>query len=415
MINSKSTEKHGMLVVPNVASRAGSMTSSYLSHLRCSGCGKEYSHNEIHTFCPDCQSPLLAQYDLKRAYLYVDRDQISRRKKGMWRWHELLPVLDPENQIFLGEGDTPLLPLPRLQKALGLSRLFVKDESSNPTGSFKARGLAAAVSKARELGVEKVIIPTAGNAGGAMAAYAARAGLKAHIFMPKDTPFANIEESRMAGAEVVLVDGLISDAAGMAGEKARAEGWFDVSTFKEPYRVEGKKVMGFELAEAFSWELPDVIVYPTGGGTGLIGMWKAFDEMEALGWLSNTKRPRMVSVQADGCAPVVRAFEQGAKFCDFWIDAQTIASGLRVPKSFADHLILKDIYESSGTAVAVSDQAIIESQKLLARMEGIFAAPEGAATLAALRELIKRRWIQPDERIVLFNTGSGLKYLDYQS
>ena len=275
----------------------------------------------------------------------------------------------------------------------------------------KRAGLAAAVSKAKELGVEKVIIPTAGNAGGAMAAYAARAGLRAHIFMPKDTPFANIEESRMAGAEVILVDGLISDAAGMAGEKARAEGWFDVSTFKEPYRVEGKKVMGYELAESFDWQLPDVIIYPTGGGTGLVGMWKAFDELEALGWLENTKRPRMVSVQADGCAPVVKAFNEGASFCDFWIDAHTIASGLRVPKSFADHLILQDIYESQGTAIAVSDESILESQRQLARMEGIFAAPEGAATLAALKELIQQNWVQPDERIVLFNTGSGLKYL----
>lgn len=354
-------------------------------------------------------------YDLEGARTHIDRDQISVRNRGMWRWREVLPVLDPENEIFLGEGDTPLLSLPRLQKAMGLTNLFVKDESSNPTGSFKARGLAAAVSKARELGVEKVIIPTAGNAGGAMAAYAARAGLKAHIFMPKDTPYANIEESRMAGAEVVLVDGLISDAAGMAGEKARAEGWFDLSTFKEPYRVEGKKIMGYELAESFGWELPDVIVYPTGGGTGLVGMWKAFDEMESLGWLKNTKRPRMVSVQADGCAPVVRAFEQRAGFCDFWTNAQTLASGLRVPKSFADHLILKDIYESDGTAIAVSDEAILESQKLLARMEGIFAAPEGAATLAALKDLIQQRWIFPDERIILFNTGSGLKYLDHKN
>jgi threonine synthase len=245
-----------------------------------------------------------------------------------------------------------------------------------------------------------------------MAAYAARAGLKAHIFMPKDTPFANIEESRMAGAEVVLVDGLISDAAGMAGIKAREEGWFDVSTFKEPYRVEGKKVMGYELAESFGWELPDVIVYPTGGGTGLVGMWKAFAELETLGWLENTKRPRMVSVQADGCAPVVRAVESGASFCDFWLNAHTLASGLRVPKSFADHLILKDIYESQGTAVAVSDAAILESQKQLAAMEGIFAAPEGAATLAALKILQQRGWLQSDERIVLFNTGSGLKYLN---
>jgi threonine synthase len=330
----------------------------------------------------------------------------------MWRWSELLPVLQKENQIFLGEGDTPLLSLPHLEKELRLFHLYVKDESSNPTGSFKARGLAVAVSKAKELGIEKVIIPTAGNAGGAMAAYAARAGLKAHIFMPKDTPFANIEESRMAGAEVILVDGLISDAAGMAGEKARNEGWFDLSTFKEPYRVEGKKVMGYELAEAFDWQLPDVIIYPTGGGTGLVGMWKAFDELEALGWLENTKRPRMVSVQAEGCAPIVRAFEKHASFCDFWIDAHTIASGLRVPKSFADHLILQDIYESQGIAIAVSDEMILESQRQLASMEGIFAAPEGAATLAALKELMAQGWIQPEERVVLFNTGSGLKYID---
>jgi threonine synthase len=391
------------------------MTQSYLSHLECSGCGKQYSHEEIHTFCPICQSPLLSVYDLKKACQSVDREEISRRKKGMWRWHELLPVLNKENQVFLGEGDTPLLTLPHLENELGLSHLYVKDESSNPTGSFKARGLAAAVSKAKELGVKKVIIPTAGNAGGAMAAYAARAGLKAHIFMPKDTPFANVEESRMAGAEVILIDGLISDAAGMAGEKARAEGWFDVSTFKEPYRVEGKKVMGYELAEAFDWRLPDVIIYPTGGGTGLVGMWKAFAELEELGWLDNRKRPRMVSVQAEGCAPVVKAFEKGATFCDFWINAQTLASGLRVPKSFADHLILQDIYDSEGTAVAVSDEFILESQKQLASAEGIFAAPEGAATLAALKILVKQGWVHREENIVLFNTGSGLKYLDHKS
>jgi len=414
MINSKSREVHGTESVPTAISSAKSMALSYLSQLKCSGCGKEYSHHELHTFCPSCQSPLLSLYDLKGVRQKVDRDEISHRKKGMWRWHELLPVLKKENQIFLGEGDTPLLSLPRLEKELGLSNLYVKDESSNPTGSFKARGLAMAVSKAKELGVEKVIIPTAGNAGGAMAAYAARAGLRAHIFMPRDTPFANIEESRMAGAQVILVDGLISDAAGMAGEMARAEGWFDVSTFKEPYRVEGKKVMGYELAESFDWNLLDVIIYPTGGGTGLVGMWKAFDELEALGWLENTKRPRMVSVQADGCAPVVKAFQEGASFCDFWINAQTIASGLRVPKSFADHLILQDIYESQGTAVAVSDQAILDSQRQLATMEGIFAAPEGAATLAALKELIKQGWVHPEERIVLFNTGSGLKYIDHK-
>lgn len=387
------------------------MSHSYIIHLECSGCGRTYSHEELHTFCRACASPLLPRYDLESARRRVDRDRVSRRDRGMWRWHELLPVLAPENQVFLGEGDMPLLSLPRLGSELGLAHLFVKDESMNPTGSFKARGLASAISKAKELGIEKVIIPTAGNAGGAMAAYAARAGMKAHIFMPKDTPHANMEESRMVGAEVALVDGLISDAAKLAGEKAAAEGWFDVSTFKEPYRVEGKKVMGYELAEQFGWQLPDVILYPTGGGTGLVGMWKAFDELEQLGWLEKTKRPRMVAVQAEGCAPVVKAVKENASACEFWQGAQTIASGLRVPKSFADRVILSDIYESNGAAVAVSDEAILESQIHLARMEGIFAAPEGAATLAALKHLIQQGWLDPGERIVLFNTGSGLKYL----
>ena len=386
--------------------------TAFLTHLECSKCHREYSHQQIQTFCPNCKATLLPRYNLDAARQEVDRTEFSCRKKGMWRWQELLPVLQEENQISLGEGDAPLLSLPRLEEALGLSNLYVKDESNNPTGSFKARGLATAISKAKELGVEKVIIPTAGNAGGAMAAYAARAGLRAHIFMPKDTPFANMEESRIVGAEVTLVEGLISDAALLAGEKARLEGWFDVSTFKEPYRVEGKKIMGYELAEAFGWQLPDVIIYPTGGGTGLVGMWKAFVELEELGWLENTKRPRMVSVQADGCAPVVKAFQANASSCEFWIGAQTIASGLRVPKSFADHLILKDIYDSKGTAIAVSDESILESQKQLAATEGIFAAPEGAAKLAALKVLIKQGWVQPEERIVLFNTGSGLKYLD---
>jgi len=386
--------------------------TSKISNLECSGCGQIFSSNEIHTFCPDCQSPLLARYDLAAIRSQVDRDAIRRRPRGMWRWHELLPVLAPENFVFLGEGDTALLPIPNIGSQLGLPNLYVKDESSNPTGSFKARGLAAAISKAKELGIQKVIIPTAGNAGGAMAAYAARANLQALIYMPRDTPRANIQESRMAGAEVVLVDGIISDAAGMAGVKAKEEGWFDLSTFKEPYRVEGKKIMGVELAEAFDWELPDVIIYPTGGGTGLVGMWKAFEELEALGWLQDTKRPRMAVVQAEGCAPVVKAFETGASFCDFWLNAHTLASGLRVPKSFADALILKDLRESNGIAVAVSDSDIQAAQRKLCRMEGIFPAPEGAATLVALEKLLQQNWIRPDERIVLFNTGSGLKYLD---
>jgi len=298
-----------------------------------------------------------------------------------------------------------------LGESLGLENLFVKDESSNPTGTFKARGLSAAISKAKELGIKKVSIPTAGNAGVAMAAYAARADMQALIYMPKDTPRANMEESRIAGAKVVLVEGLISDAAGMAGVKAREEGWFDLSTFKEPYRTEGKKIMGYELAEAFGWTLPDVILYPTGGGTGLVGMWKAFAELEELGWLKDTKRPRMVSVQAAGCAPVVRAFESGALFCDFWTNASTVASGLRVPKSFADSIILQDIRDSHGTAVSVSDEELLASQRELGRAEGIFAAPEGAATLAALKKLIQQKWVDPQERIVLFNTGSGLKYI----
>jgi threonine synthase len=393
-------------------SHISSKTTSFYSELECSGCGEKFSSDEIHTFCPNCQSPLLARYDLENVRKQIDRDAIRQRLSGMWRWHELLPVKDPKNFVFLGEGDTSLLDVPSLGKDLGLSNLFIKDESKNPTGSFKARGLAAAVSKAKELGIEKVIIPTAGNAGGAMAAYAARAKIKALIYMPKDTPRANIEESRIAGAEVVLVDGLISDAAGMAGEKARAEGWFDLSTFKEPYRLEGKKVMGYELAETFEWTLPDVIIYPTGGGTGLVGMWKAFEELEALGWLDNKKRPRMVSVQAEGCAPVVKAFEAGAAFCDFWLNAHTLASGLRVPKSFADALILEILRASNGIAVAVSDAAILDAQHKIGRMEGIFPAPEGAATLAALEKLVQQKWVDPEERIVLFNTGSGLKYLD---
>lgn len=385
----------------------------FLSVLECSGCAAIFRPERIQTFCPDCHSPLLARYDLDAARKRLDRDSFRFRRNGMWRWYELLPVVDPDHIVSLGEGDCPLLRLIRISRKLGLPYLFVKDESANPTGTFKARGLSAAVSKAKELGIRKVIIPTAGNAGGAMAAYAARADMEALIYFPKDTPHANIAESRMAGAQIVLVDGLISDAAGVAGETARREGWFDLSTFKEPYRVEGKKIMGYELAEAFQWELPDVIIYPTGGGTGLVGMWKAFQEMESLGWLKNPKKPRMVAVQASGCAPVVKAFESGAAFCDYWVHAHTLASGLRVPKSFADQLILKDLRESGGTAIAVSDESITKAQHELCENEGIFSAPEGAATLAALEELVRRKWVHPDERIVLFNTGSGLKYLDH--
>ncbi len=325
---------------------------------------------------------------------------------------ELLPVIDPANIASLGEGDTPLLHLPAIGSELGLPSLFLKDESRNPTGTFKARGLAAAVSKARELGLSRLIIPTAGNAGGALAAYAARANLQACIVMPEEAPAANVHECLISGAQVIRIPGLISDAAHLASEKSRQEGWFNLSTFKEPYRVEGKKVMGYELAESFGWELPEVIIYPTGGGTGLVGMWKAFAELEMLGWLEKTDRPRLVAVQAAGCAPVVNAFRSGSESCEFWPEAQTIASGLRVPKSYADRLILNCLRESRGTAVAVSDAQILAAQRWLASREGIFAAPEGAATLAALPHLLANGWISPDERVVLFNTGSGLKYVN---
>lgn len=383
---------------------------SYLSHLECSTCKGKFDAHQVQTYCPSCDAPLLACYDLNKVRKIIDRDKFRARPSSMWRWHELLPVFDPCAIVTLGEGDAPLLTLPRLGSQYRLQHLYLKDESFNPTFSFKARGLSAAVSKAKELGISKLVIPTAGNAGGALAAYAARAGLSACIFMPKDTPWSNIDESRIAGATVILVEGLISDAAKLAREKAQLEGWFDVSTFKEPYRTEGKKIMGYELAETFHWNLPDVIIYPTGGGTGLIGMWKAFAEQQELGWLESTKKPRMIAVQASGCAPVVKAIQTGASVCEFWSDAQTIASGLRVPKSFADRLILEDIRASSGTALEVSDAEITAAQKLLASSEGIYAAPEGAATLAGLIKLVHDHEILPEEKVVLFNTAAGLKY-----
>jgi threonine synthase len=328
----------------------------------------------------------------------------------MWRWEELLPVRDPECIITLGEGDTPTLHAHRLGEMLRLPDLYIKEEGLNPTGTFKARGLSTGLSKAKELGLVKVTIPTAGNAGGALAAYAARGGMQASVFMPEDTPLVNKVESLIAGAQVTLVKGLISDAAAQAREASIREGWFDLSTFKEPYRTEGKKIMGYELAEFFNWELPEVIIYPTGGGTGLVGMWKAFDELEELGWLENGNRPRMVSVQAEGCAPVVKSFQEGDETCKFWDNAHTIASGLKVPKSFADRLILQCLRESNGTAVAVSDEEILDAQRRLAQTEGVFAAPEGAATLAALERLVKEGWVG-DGRVVLFNTGMGIKYV----
>jgi len=382
---------------------------SFLTHLVCPECGRELSAAQVQHLCP-CGSPLFAVYDLEAAARALPREALQGREATLWRYWELLPVLKPENRISLGEGFTPLIPAHRLGAELGLSHLYIKDEGQNPTGTFKARGLCVAVSKAYELGVREIVIPTAGNAGGALAAYCARVGIRAHIFMPADTPEANIRESQIAGADVHLVEGTIAEAGGMATREARERGWFNISTLWEPYRVEGKKTMGYELAEQMGWELPDVVIYPTGGGTGLIGMWKAFAEMEQLGWIG-PHRPRMISVQAAGCAPIVKAFYEGRTESDPWPDPHTLASGLRVPKALGDFLILRALRESGGTAVAVSDEEIIICQRMMAEMEGIFACPEGAATLAALIKLLERGQVQPQERVVLFNTGSGLKYI----
>jgi threonine synthase len=329
----------------------------------------------------------------------------------MWRYTELLPVVDDANVISLGEGFTPILPLPQLGAQQGFLHLSMKDESFNPTGSFKARGLCMAVSKAKELGVKETCMPTAGNAGAALAAYGAAAGMISHIYMPEDTPRVNIEECRVYGADVHLVRGNISDAAKAMNAERAGKSWFDMSTLKEPYRLEGKKTLGFEIGEQCGWMLPDVIVYPTGGGTGLIGMWKAFEEMQQLGWIDE-RRPKMVSVQASGCAPIVRAFEAGANESEFWDNAVTVASGLRVPKAFADTLILKAVYESSGCAVAVDDEALLAAIRQVAGTEGILLCPEGAATVAALPELRDRGVVDAESSILLFNTGSGLKYTE---
>ena len=394
--------------------------ASALSHLVCPECQGRFEADRLQTYCRDCQSPLLAVYDIQKLRQELTPGIVKGRQKGLWRWAELLPVRDPSNRLTLGEGDTPLLQAPRLAESLGLQKLFVRDEGINPTGTFKARGLAVAVARAKELGVRAFVIPTAGNAGGALASYAARGRCEAHVFMPQDAPTVNVEEVRAGGADLQLVHGLISDAAQAAAAAAKTameqgqDPWFDFSTFREPYRVEGKKTMGLELAEAFGWRLPHVIIYPTGGGTGLVGMWKAFDELEALGWIG-PERPRMVSVQAAGCAPVVRAFETQAERIEPWENASTVAAGLRVPAVFADRLVLRVLHESQGNAVSVSDEEILKSQSQLAQMEGIFAAPEGAATLAGLKKLIRQGWIKPDENVVLFNTGSGLKYIDHDA
>lgn len=382
-----------------------------LTHLSCTACGLRHEWVLLQNLCTACQKPLFAHYDLAAAGRALKREALVQREKSLWRYREVLPLPLEVVPVSLGEGGTPLLRAARFGKDFGLTNLWVKDEAQNPTQSFKARGMAVAVSMAKHLGATKLAVPTAGNAGGALAAYAARAGLEAHIFMPRDTPRANVIECRELGAQVTLIDGLITDCGAEIARRKATEGWFDLSTLKEPYRVEGKKTLGYELAEQLDWQLPDVIIYPTGGGTGLIGMWKAFDEMEAMGWIG-AERPRMFSVQASGCAPIVRAFEGGAASAAVFPDAQTCASGLRVPKAVGDFLMLRILRESNGGAVAVDDQTMITITSEVGATEGIFVAPEGAACFAALRSLCADGRIAREERVVIFNTGSGIKYLE---
>ena len=383
---------------------------NFLTHLECSVCGDRHSPHEIQTICRSCGKALVARYDLQAARKSLPQASLKDRQPSLWKYAELLPLEREGNIVSLGERTTPIIPMPKLGEALGLPLLLMKDEGQLPTGSFKSRGLAMAVSKAKELGIRTVCIPSAGNAAGALAAYAARAGIEAFIFLPEDTPGINIKECLAYGSHVKLVQGNISDAAKRMNEQKKTNpGWFDVSTLKEPYRLEGKKTMGYELAEQMEWQLPDVVVYPTGGGTGLIGMWKAFDEMEQLGWIGS-KRPRMISVQASGCAPIVRAYNEQKPDSQFWENAETIASGLRVPKAFADHLILDAVYKSGGSAVAVSDEEIVASVYEIARTEGLFICPEGAACFAALRHLLSQGKVTETDRVVVFNTATGIKY-----
>jgi threonine synthase len=388
--------------------------TSYFTHLECSvPCGAgPYDPRQVQHLCTACGMPLLARYDLAAAARAWKKESLVGRESTMWRYRELMPLFDGQSEVSLGEGWTPLAHAPRLGKAIGLDRLFIKDESPNPTNSFKARGLSAAVTKASHLGAQVLSIPTAGNAGNAMAAYAAKAGIEARVFMPKDVKTPFIRECELYGAHVTLVDGLITDAGRIAAEKGKPLGWYDASTLKEPYRIEGKKTMGYEIAEQLNWTLPDWILYPTGGGTGMVGMWKAFDEMSALGWIDPKKRPQMVTVQAAGCAPIIRAFDQGTEKSVMWENAATVADGLRVPKAIGDFLVLRAVRESGGAAVAVTDAEMVAGMKDVGRLEGISAAPEGGAAIHALRVLKAAGRIKPHETVVVFNTGGALKYLD---
>jgi len=388
-----------------------SMTT--VDHLVCSSTGERYEAGKLHNLSKS-GFPLLVRYDLEKARQSWNREWIATGPTSMWRYAPVLPVTKPSSIVSLGEGLTPLIRTRRLGEKFGAENLYVKDDGINPTGSFKARGLSCAISMAKELGVTKLAIPSAGNAASALAAYASAAGMEAHIFMPVDVPQANYIECKAFGAHVTLVNGLISDCAKIVAARAPIEGWFDVSTLKEPYRIEGKKTMGYEIAEQFHWDLPEAILYPTGGGVGIIGMWKAFEEMEAMGWI-DSRRPKMIAVQVEGCMPIVRAYEKGAERSEFFENASTIASGLRVPKPLGDFLILKAVRDSDGTALAVSDAEALDSGIELAETEGIFAAPEGAACVAAIPKLLASKKLKASDRIVIYNTGAGLKYLEAYS
>jgi len=379
------------------------------THLECSLCHNRLDAGVVANLC-NCGGPLLVRYDLDRLRHRWRRREVANGPSNMWRYAPLLPPAN-ESIVTLGEGWTPLIRTQRLGARIGADDLWVKDEGLNPTASFKARGLACAVSMCVELGIRKVAIPSAGNAASAMAAYSAAAGIEAHIFMPRDVPQANYLECMAYGAHVTLVDGLIGDCARRMAERAPAEGWFDLGTLKEPYRIEGKKTMGYEVAEQLDWELPDAIFYPTGGGVGLIGMWKAFEEMERLGWIGG-RRPKMIAVQAEGCQPLVRAFEENEPHSRFYENAYTVAAGLRVPKPLGDFLVLQAVRQSGGTAIAVSDDAMMRAGLGLAVAEGIYAAPEGAACVAALEKLLASGFLKRSDRIVLYITGSGLKYAE---
>ena len=384
--------------------------ASYLDHLECTECGKSFPSGALIGVSPCCGMVLFARYDLDRIRREVDRDELQNRRTDMWRFAELLPVEDPDQIVSLGEGGTPLLKAAELGRRLGLDSLYIKEEGLNPTGSFKARGISAAVARAIELGAPGFTMPSAGNAGGAAAAYCARAGLVAKVFMPQDAPEANKKECLLAGSDLTLVDGLISDAGRQAAAVAQEQSLFDLSTLKEPYRAEGKKTMGLEIAMQLGWKLPTAIIYPTGGGTGIIGMQKGFQELRELGWIDSPS-PKFIAVQASGCQPIVRAFQQGKTTSEPWQDAATLADGLRVPSPFADYLILEAIRDTGGTALAVEDSEMVEAMYELATAEGIVACPEGAATLVALKRLLTQGFLGPEDTIVLLNTGSGYKYM----